>query len=124
MRSAIPRSIRRSSRYTIPAPISSSPGRRRKVGELGWKPKFFLANTATSIASVLKPAGVEYAKGIISTAHIQDPTDPTWNDDPAVKKWREFMDKYYPDGGKGNSNNGYAAVGSQGMMRVLWEGGV
>ena len=29
----------------------------RKVGELGWKPKFFLANTATSVASVLKPAG-------------------------------------------------------------------
>ena len=29
----------------------------RKVGELGWKPKFFLANTATTVASVLKPAG-------------------------------------------------------------------
>src|SRR3954467_10863023 len=34
----------------------------RKVGELGWKPKFFLANTATSVASVLKPAGLDYSK--------------------------------------------------------------
>ena len=50
----------------------------RKVGELGWKPKFFLANTATSVASVLKPAGLENAKGIISTAYLKDPTDPTW----------------------------------------------
>ncbi len=91
----------------------------RKVGELGWKPKFFLANTATSIASVLKPAGLEYAKGIISTAYIKDPTDPTWNDDPGVKKWREFMDKYYPDGDKANSNNAYAYVQSQAMMQVL-----
>jgi ABC-type branched-subunit amino acid transport system substrate-binding protein len=91
----------------------------RKVGELGWKPKFFLANTATSIASVLKPAGVEYAKGIISTAYIKDPTDPTWKDDPAVKKWREFMDKYYPDGDKANANNAYAYVESQAMMQVL-----
>src|ERR1700743_3229340 len=33
----------------------------RKVGELGWKPKFFLANTATSVAAVLKPAGLENA---------------------------------------------------------------
>jgi ABC-type branched-subunit amino acid transport system substrate-binding protein len=33
----------------------------RKVGELGWKPKFFLANTATSVASVLKPAGLEFS---------------------------------------------------------------
>jgi ABC-type branched-subunit amino acid transport system substrate-binding protein len=45
----------------------------RKVGELGWKPKFFLANTATSVAAVLKPAGLEYAKDIISTAYLKDP---------------------------------------------------
>src|ERR1700743_3762435 len=70
----------------------------RKVGELGWKPKFFLANTATSIASVLKPAGLQFSKDIISTAYLKDPTDPTWNDDPAVKKWRDFMDKNFPDG--------------------------
>src|SRR5207245_3432117 len=67
----------------------------RKVGELGWKPKFFLANTATSVASVLKPAGLEYSKDITSTIYLKDPTDPTWDKDPAVLKWREFMDKYY-----------------------------
>src|SRR3984893_1024629 len=74
----------------------------RKVGELGWKPKFFLANTATSVASVLKPAGLEYATGIISTQYVKDPTDPIWKDDPGVKKWAAFMD--YPDGDKANSN--------------------
>src|ERR1700710_2255481 len=74
----------------------------RKVGELNWKPKFFLANTATSVASVLKPAGLEYAKGIISTAYLKDPTDPTWNSDPAVLKWRAVQGKNYPEGGKKN----------------------
>src|SRR5215475_13790133 len=69
----------------------------RKVGELGWKPKFFLANTATTIASVLKPAGLEYSKGIISTIYIRDPTDPLWKDDPGMKKWREFMTKWNAD---------------------------
>src|ERR1700738_3513375 len=77
----------------------------RNVGALGWKPKFFLAYTAASVASVLKPAGLEFAKGIISTAYLKDPTDPTWNNDPAVLKWRAFMDKYYPDGDKTNANN-------------------
>src|ERR1700687_5559754 len=91
----------------------------RKVGELGWKPKFFLANTATSIASVLKPAVVESAKGIISTSYIKDPTDPTWKDDPGVRHWTEFMDKYYPDGDKANSNNAYAYVEAQAMVQVL-----
>jgi len=91
----------------------------RKVGELGWKPKFFLANTATSIASVLKPAGLDYAKGIISTVYFKDPTDPTWKDDPGVRKWREFMDKYYPEGDKTNSNNAYAYMQAQAMVQVL-----
>src|SRR4030081_2098068 len=91
----------------------------RKVGELGWKPKFFLANTATSVASVLKPAGLENAKGIISTAYYKDPTDPTWKDDPGVKRWREFMDKYYPEGDKTNFNNAYGYVESPAMVQVL-----
>src|ERR1700760_950992 len=91
----------------------------RKVGELGWKPKFFLANTATTIASVLKPAGLEYCKDIISTAYVKDTTDPTWKDDPGVKHWTEFMDKYYPDGDKANANNAYAYVESQALVQVL-----
>ena len=91
----------------------------RKVGELGWKPKFFLANTATTIASVLKPAGLEYAKGIISTNYIKDPTDPTWKDDPGVKKWREFMDKYYPDGDKTNVFTVFASTVAQALVDTL-----
>ena len=91
----------------------------RKVGELGWKPKFFLANTATSVAAVLKPAGLQYAKDIISTAYLKDPTDPAWKDDAGVKTWREFMDKYYPDGDKANANNVYGYVQAQAMVQVL-----
>ena len=48
----------------------------RKVAELGWKPVYFLGNVSTSVATVLKPAGLENSKGIISTAYIKDPTDP------------------------------------------------
>ena len=91
----------------------------RKVGELGWKPKFFLANVSTSVAGVLKPAGLEFAKDIISTAYLKDPTDPAWKDDPGVKAWREFMDKYYPDGDKTNSNNVYGYAVAQTMVQVL-----
>jgi ABC-type branched-subunit amino acid transport system substrate-binding protein len=91
----------------------------RKVGELGWKPKFFLANVSTSVAGVLKPAGLENAKDIISTAYLKDPTDPAWKDDPGVNTWRAFMDKYYPDGDKTNSNNVYGYAVAQTMVYVL-----
>ena len=91
----------------------------RKVGELGWKPEFFLANVSTSVAAVLKPAGLEIAKDIISTAYLKDPTDPAWKDDPGVKTWRAFMDKYYPDGDKTNNNNVYGYAAAQTMVQVL-----
>jgi branched-chain amino acid transport system substrate-binding protein len=91
----------------------------RKVGELGWKPKFFLANTATSVAAVLRPAGIDNAKDIISTAYLKDPTDPMWQDDPGTRNWRAFMDQYYPDGDKSNANNVYGYVLAQNMVQVL-----
>src|SRR6202522_2395823 len=65
----------------------------RKVGELGWKPTFFLTNTATSVAAVLKPAGLPYAKDIISTAYLKDPTDPAWKDDPGGETREGFYGK-------------------------------
>jgi branched-chain amino acid transport system substrate-binding protein len=91
----------------------------RKVGELGWKPKFFLANVSTSVAAVLKPASLEFSKDIISTAYLKDPTDPAWKDDAGVKTWRAFMDQYYPDGDKTNSNNVYGYAAAQTMVQVL-----
>ena len=91
----------------------------RKVGEIGWKPKFFLANTATSVAGVLKPAGLQYAKDIISTAYLKDPTDPAWVNDPGVNAWRASMDRYYPDGDKTNANNVYGFVQAEAMVQVL-----
>jgi ABC-type branched-subunit amino acid transport system substrate-binding protein len=91
----------------------------RKVAELGWKPVYFLGNVSTSVATVLRPAGLENSKGIISTAYIKDPTDPTWKDDPGIKAWAAFMDKYFPEGDKTNNNNVYGYATAQTMVQVL-----
>ena len=91
----------------------------RKVAELGWKPVYFLGNVSTSVAAVLKPAGLDNSKGIISTAYLKDPTDPLWKDDPGIKSWLAFMDKYFPDGDKTNNNNIYGYATAQTMVQVL-----
>jgi branched-chain amino acid transport system substrate-binding protein len=71
----------------------------RKIGEIGWKPDiFFLAATSTSVSSVLKPAGFENARGIISSYFLKDPNDPQWQNDKAVQDWHAFMKAYFPDG--------------------------
>ena len=91
----------------------------RKVAELGWKPEHILNNPGTSIAAVLRPAGVENAKGILSTTSAKDPTDPSWNDDQGVQQWTAFMDKYYPEGDKTDSGTvtGYSIA--QTLAQVL-----
>jgi hypothetical protein len=42
----------------------------------------------------------------------EDIADPEWTNDPAMKAFLSFMDKYYPDGDKddGNAALGYAAA--------------
>src|SRR5882762_4107267 len=71
----------------------------RKIGQIGWKPDlFFLSAVSTSVSSVLKPAGFEYSKGIISSYSFKDPNDPQWKDDKDVQDWAAFMKNYFPDG--------------------------
>jgi ABC-type branched-subunit amino acid transport system substrate-binding protein len=91
----------------------------RKVGELGWKPKFFLASIDATVGAVLKPAGLEYAKDIISTGYLKDPTDRIWKDDPGVKEWRAFMDKYYPGADRTNGSLIYGYAVAQTLVQVL-----
>lgn len=72
----------------------------RKVAELGWKPTQFLAAAASSVSSVMNPAGFENAQGVMTTNYVKDPTDSRWKDDEGVKRWRAFMDQYFPSGNK------------------------
>ena len=102
--------------FTTPKPAAQA---IRKTAELGWKPVFLLTNVSASIPSVLQPAGLENAKGIISTAFLKDPNDPSWKDDPAIAAWRAFMDKYYPQGDKGDINNVLAYVQAEALVHVL-----
>jgi branched-chain amino acid transport system substrate-binding protein len=91
----------------------------KKVAELGWKPVHLLASISASVGSVLRPAGLENSKGILSTGYLKDPTDPTWKNDPAVKEWAAFMDKYYPEGDKTNPFTVYGYLTAQTMVQVL-----
>jgi branched-chain amino acid transport system substrate-binding protein len=91
----------------------------RKAAEIGWKPVQFLASVSNSVGSVLRPAGLENAKGILSTNYLKDPTDPTWKEDPAIKEWAAFMDKYFPEGDRTSTFTVYGYLTAQTMVQVL-----
>ncbi|MEH2521339.1 branched-chain amino acid transport system substrate-binding protein [Bradyrhizobium sp. AZCC 1610] len=91
----------------------------KKIAELNWKPVHILDINATSVGAVMKPAGLEASKGVISVNYGKDPLDPTWKDDAGMKKYFEFMAKYYPDGDKDSSFNSYGYMTSQLLIHVL-----
>ena len=91
----------------------------KKIAELDWHPVHILDINATSVGAVMKPAGLEASKGVISVNYGKDPLDPTWKDDAGMKKYFEFMAKYYPDGDKDSSFNSYGYSTSQLMIYVL-----
>ncbi|GGC92079.1 ABC transporter substrate-binding protein [Chelatococcus reniformis] len=91
----------------------------RKLAELGWKPVHFVNTTAASIPLVLKPAGLENAVGVLTATSIKDPADPRYADDPGVREYLAFMDKYNPDGDKTNGQNAYGYLAAQVLRKVL-----
>jgi branched-chain amino acid transport system substrate-binding protein len=95
----------------------------RRAAELDWHPVLLLVNAAASIANALRPAGLQNSVGVISTSFLKDASDTTWKEDPAIKEWLAFMDKYYPDGDKEDSNAifGYAAAAT--LVQVLTQCG-
>jgi len=91
----------------------------KKSHDIGWRPLHLLNNVSSSVAVVLKPAGLEASKDIITARYLKDPTDPQWKNDPGYKDWVAFMQKYYPDGSLLDDFNVYGYSVAQSMVHVL-----
>jgi len=91
----------------------------KKIAELDWHPIHILDINATSVGAVMKPAGLDASKGVISVNYGKDPLDPTWKDDAGMKKYLDFMAKYYPDGDKDSIFNTYGFSTTQLLIHVL-----
>ena len=91
----------------------------KKNYELNWHPIHILDINATSVGAVLQPAGLDASKGVISVNYGKDPADPSWKDDAGMKKYLDFMAKYYPDGDKGSLFNTYGYSTAQLLVYTL-----
>jgi len=91
----------------------------KKIAELGWHPIHIMSAASASIALVMKPAGLENSKGILSASFQKDVSDPQWKDDPAIKEYLAFLAKYLPDADRADvaAYNTYSAA--LGLVQVL-----
>ena len=91
----------------------------KKAHDIGWKPTHFLNNVSSSLSSVLKPAGLEASRGLITALYMKEITDPQWFKDKAYTDWVAFMKKYYPDGALDDQSNAFGYTVAQIMTQVL-----
>ena len=95
----------------------------RRAAEMDWHPVLVLVNAAASIANALRPAGLQNAVGVISTSFLKDTGDTTWKEDPAIKAWLAFMDKYYPDGDREDTYALFGYAAAETLLQVLTQCG-
>lgn len=91
----------------------------KKIGEVGWKPLQLLVSVSASLP-VLQAAGADFAKGIVTAVYLKDLNAPKWKDDPAVKEFKAFREKYMPNVAADNSY-AFAAWSQAVVLRRILE---
>jgi branched-chain amino acid transport system substrate-binding protein len=91
----------------------------RKSFDLAWDATRYITNVSASIATVLKPAGLDKSKGLIAADFVKDVFDPRFKDDAGVKQWTAFCDKYLSATEFADGNAAYAFGAAQTMTQVL-----
>jgi branched-chain amino acid transport system substrate-binding protein len=66
----------------------------RKVHELGWNPLHIIGGSTASVETILKPAGLDASKGLVTTQFLKQPGDPAWAKDDEVRAYKEFLKTY------------------------------
>src|SRR5882757_331764 len=86
----------------------------RRAAETGWKATILINFPSSSVAGTLAPAGLENSIGVIVGTMNKDPTDLKWSDDPGVKTYRAFFDRYLA--GSDITNTSYLTGYQQGLV--------
>jgi len=95
----------------------------RKVDEVGWKPTHYLNQVSASVGSVLKPAGLDKAVGLISMLYVKEGSDSRWDNDPTMKDFKALIKKYAPEVSPDDGNATYGYAVAQMMVQVLKQAG-
>ncbi len=91
----------------------------KRNAELGWKPLHFLASVSESVSSVMAPAGLENAEGIMSAMYRLEGEDAAGAGPAVFREWAAFMERYVPSVSKSNGQAVYGYLNSKLIMEVL-----
>jgi branched-chain amino acid transport system substrate-binding protein len=97
------------------------------IARLGWKPSHIFVNSVSAaqvfINTAVQAAGAATVNGSISTYYTKDPANPSWDNDPGMKLYRQIMKKYYPSGNDKDANYLYGMAKGWTIVQALYKAG-
>jgi branched-chain amino acid transport system substrate-binding protein len=94
---------------------------------LAWKPDTIVINSVANTDSVMqaaaRSAGADFVNGSVSSSYTKNPTNPTYRNDSAVKRYRDIMRRF---GGGADANNTfhyYGVAKASDVIRLLYLAG-
>jgi ABC-type branched-subunit amino acid transport system substrate-binding protein len=91
--------------------------------DLGWKPLHLVCSIASGVEPTLKPAGLDRAEGLVSTAFAKDPNDPAWADDHEVRAYLDWANATLARGAAGDLGAIIGYIASALTAHVLQQAG-
>jgi branched-chain amino acid transport system substrate-binding protein len=89
------------------------------IAKSDWKPLHLLNNVGASKTLVLTPAGLDNAKGIVSTTYFKDPEDPKWASDGAMREYKDSLKRFSPRSNPNDPFHVYGWGAAQTMVTAL-----
>jgi branched-chain amino acid transport system substrate-binding protein len=94
---------------------------------IGYNPQQIYLNSVSATAAFLNvavgAAGAQFVNGSLSVAYLKDPSSPTWNNDAAMKQYREIMAKYAPNLNASNGLYFYGVAKAETFVQALYKAG-
>jgi branched-chain amino acid transport system substrate-binding protein len=95
---------------TTPTPTVRAIG---TAAALNWRPDTVVINSVSAVDTVMaaaaERAGAGFVAGAISTAYLKNPSNPSYNTDATVRRYRDILRRFGPSGA--NPNNTFYYYG-------------
>ena len=95
----------------------------RKTADIDWHPLHIIDSNGALVKPALESAGFDKSVGVISAQYLKDPTDPGWADDPGMKEFMAWKEKYAPEADLSNPVWYYGYTMAQALVLVLKQAG-
>jgi branched-chain amino acid transport system substrate-binding protein len=110
--------------FQLPRPTSTTIGTAKALG-INFDQIYMnsVANVKAVMDGLVAALGGPYVNGIITITYAKDPQDPKWNNDAAMKLYRQIIAKY---GGGLNANDPqvyYGVAKAETMVQLLYKAG-